>query len=162
MAGGTFLASWQLSATRSHACAMWARVTRAPWSQTCAPSLSTVVRDADTRLPCSPPLPLPVRPLDDKTLGGGNWFGLIDAFPEAVGSGGSVRQHVGEHMESVFPDFRQICHGGHRPHLYRNAKRAPHTSIRGTNFMEDLPGLPDQSALTPANFTTLPHFLVSP
>src|SRR5262249_36410648 len=109
----------------------------------------------------SPPLPLPVRPLDDKTLGGGNWFGLIDAFPEAVGSGGSVRQHVGEHMESVFPDFRQICHGGHRPHLYRNAKRAPHTSIRGTNFMEDLPGLPDQSALTPANFTTLPHFSVS-
>src|SRR5437870_11047907 len=33
--------------------------------------------------------------------------------------------------------------------------------IRGTGFMEDLPGLPDQSALTPANFTTLPHFSVS-
>src|SRR5215469_8610298 len=29
------------------------------------------------------------------------------------------------------------------------------------NIMEDLPGLPDQSALTPANFTTLPHFSVS-
>src|SRR5258708_21658086 len=33
--------------------------------------------------------------------------------------------------------------------------------IRGTGFMEDLPGLPDQSALTPANFTTLAHFSVS-
>src|SRR5216683_5744871 len=33
--------------------------------------------------------------------------------------------------------------------------------IRETGFMEDLPGLPDQSALTPANFTTLPHFSVS-
>src|SRR5262245_3303065 len=32
---------------------------------------------------------------------------------------------------------------------------------RRTGFMEDLPGLPDQSALTPANFTTLPHFSVS-
>src|SRR5205807_6680471 len=32
---------------------------------------------------------------------------------------------------------------------------------RRTEFMEDLPGLPDQSALTPANFTTLPHFSVS-
>src|SRR5262249_12176736 len=49
--------------------------------QTCAPSLSTVVRDADTRLPCSPRLPLPVRLLDDQTLAG-NWFGLIE------GSGG--------------------------------------------------------------------------
>src|SRR5262249_43325667 len=35
------------------------------------------------------------------------------------------------------------------------------SAIRGTGFMEDLPGLPDQSALTPANFTTLPHFSVS-
>ena len=32
MAGRTFLASWHLSATRSHACAMWLRVARAPWS----------------------------------------------------------------------------------------------------------------------------------
>src|SRR5262249_30466378 len=38
----------------------------------------------------------------------------------------------------------------------------PHENgFRGTGFMEDLPGLPDQSALTPANFTTLPHFSVS-
>src|SRR6516164_4447847 len=29
------------------------------------------------------------------------------------------------------------------------------------NIMEDLPGLPDQSALTPANFTTLADFSVS-
>src|SRR5262249_28642822 len=29
------------------------------------------------------------------------------------------------------------------------------------DIIEDLPGLPDQSALTPANFTTLPHFSVS-
>jgi hypothetical protein len=34
--------------------------------QTCASSLSTVVRDADTRLPCSPRSLLPVRPPDDK------------------------------------------------------------------------------------------------
>jgi hypothetical protein len=32
MAARTFLASWQFSATRSHACAMWLRVARAPWS----------------------------------------------------------------------------------------------------------------------------------
>src|SRR6516164_1438971 len=29
------------------------------------------------------------------------------------------------------------------------------------NIMEDLPGLPDQSALTHANFAALPHFSVS-
>src|SRR5262245_20947092 len=34
-------------------------------------------------------------------------------------------------------------------------------AFRVTNSMEDLPGLPDQSALTPANFTTLAHFSVS-
>src|SRR5215813_14280273 len=44
--------------------------------QTCAPSLSTVVRDADTRLPCSPRLPLPVRLLDDQTLAGRNHWNL--------------------------------------------------------------------------------------
>src|SRR5215472_15304592 len=33
--------------------------------------------------------------------------------------------------------------------------------FRRTNFIEDLRELPDQSALTPANFTTLAHFSVS-
>src|SRR5262249_7034571 len=34
--------------------------------QTCAPSLSTVVRDADTRLPCTPRSRCPVRPVHEK------------------------------------------------------------------------------------------------
>src|SRR6516162_8691010 len=37
----------------------------------------------------------------------------------------------------------------------------PRQRLSSTGFMEDLPGLPDQSALTPANFTTSPHFSVS-
>jgi hypothetical protein len=40
-----------------------------------------------------------------------------------------VRQHVGEHMESFFPDFRQICHGGH---LYSNGQ----TERRTLQFAE--------------------------
>src|SRR5215470_4917986 len=37
----------------------------------------------------------------------------------------------------------------------------PRSGLVQRNIMEDLPGLPDQSAFTPANFTTLPHFSVS-
>ena len=66
MAGRTFLASWQLSATRSHACAMWARVTRAPWS----PNVRAISKHCCARRRYSSALlatiPLPVCPLDDK------------------------------------------------------------------------------------------------
>src|SRR6516165_8398467 len=66
MAGRTFLASWQLSATRSHTCAMWARVTRAPWS----PNVRAISKHCCARRRYSSALlatiPLPVRPLDDK------------------------------------------------------------------------------------------------
>src|SRR5262249_33430268 len=66
MAGRTFLASWQSSATRSHACAMWARVTRAPWS----PNVRAISKHCCARRRYSSALlatiPLPVRPVDDK------------------------------------------------------------------------------------------------
>src|SRR5215510_11546211 len=53
MAGRTFLASWQLSApaARPPPCSIGYPARRG--LQTYAPSLSTVVRDADTLLPCS-------------------------------------------------------------------------------------------------------------
>src|SRR5437588_982647 len=55
------------------------------------------------------------------------------------------------------PPKPTILNLSHRPHH----RRLPRQRFSATNFMEDLPGLPDQSALTPANFTTLPHFSVS-
>src|SRR5262249_35135778 len=45
-----------------------------------------------------------------------------------------------------------------RPVLLANRRRTPFAE---RNVMEGLPGLPDQSALTPANFTTLAPFSVS-
>src|SRR6516225_6226069 len=42
----------------------------------------------------------------------------------------------------------------------RSAPPARH-AIRGTKHYGRFAGLPDQSALMPANFTTLPHFSVS-
>src|SRR5262249_2373226 len=59
------------------------------------------------------------------------------------------------------PDSGAFLPGTHcsERHGYSITSSAP--AIRLTGVMEDLPGLPDQSALTPANFTTLPHFSVS-
>ena len=51
-------------------------------------------------------------------------------------------------MRNGMPDFRLV-------------PLAVIAAIPRTNFMENLPGLPDQSALTPANLTTLAHFSVS-
>jgi hypothetical protein len=72
MAGRTFLASWQLSATRSHACAMWLRVARAPWS----PNVRAISKHRRARRRYSSALfatiPLPVRqPLQTRPTGFG-------------------------------------------------------------------------------------------
>src|SRR5262249_6520479 len=46
-----------------------------------------------------------------------------------------ISLHVCQHVESIFPDFRQICHGGRRPHLYSNARQTtPHFNSRNERY----------------------------
>src|SRR5262249_38546979 len=53
------------------------------------------------------------------------------------------------HLATAYRLPPVVTHSGHRD------------AFAERNIMEDLPVLPDQSALTLANFTTLPHFSVS-
>jgi len=66
MAGRTFLASWQLSASRSHACAIWDKTTRASRS----PNVRAISKHCCARRRYSSALLAtilqPVRTLDDK------------------------------------------------------------------------------------------------
>src|SRR6516164_2547922 len=82
MAGRTFLASWQLSANRSHACAMWARVTRASRS----PNVRAISKHCCARRRYSSALLTAITlarpPARRANARGRNWFGPIE------GSGG--------------------------------------------------------------------------
>jgi hypothetical protein len=86
---GRFCSGAVVSASRSQACAMWDRVTRASRS----PNVRAISRHCCARRRYSSALLTATtlaRPSARRqNAGGGNWFGLIDAFPGAVGSGGT-------------------------------------------------------------------------
>src|SRR5262249_43635950 len=64
-------------------------------------------------------------------------------------------------LAQAIPEVREVPISDIGSAIRSPRRCGPAPPIRRTGVMEDLPVLPDQSALTPANFTTLPHFSVS-